>query len=72
MPTAPASSKPSLPASVVPLPDVEAVAEETSARETNWMLRDGWRLLQIIHAHDGAGGYPMYVVGRLRIFSAGQ
>ena len=48
-----------------PFPDVEAVAEETSARETNRMLRAGWRLLQVIHAHDGAGGYPVYVLGRV-------
>ena len=46
------------------IPDVEAVSEETSAREVNTMLRTGWRLLVVIHAHDGTGGYPVYVVGR--------
>ena len=66
MPISCASSK-LLPASVPwPLPDVEAGAEETSARETNRMLREGWRLLQVIHAHDAGGGYPVYVVGRVR------
>ena len=53
-----------------PIPDVEAVAEETSAREVNTMLRAGWRLLAVIHAHDGAGGYPVYVVGRPRVTAA--
>ena len=52
-------------AAVTPFPDVEAGAEETSAREINRMLRAGWRLLQVIHAHDG-GGYPVYMVGKSR------
>ena len=56
-----------MPAKIIPpLPDCEAVAEETSAREVNTMLRAGWRLLAVIHAHDGCGGYPVYVVGRPR------
>ena len=51
---------------VPPFPDLEAVAEETSAREVNAMLRAGWRLLAVIAAHDGCGGYPVYVVGKPR------
>ena len=51
---------------VPPSPDVEAVAEETSARKVNTMLRAGWRLLAVIHAHDGCGGYPVYVAVRPR------
>ena len=46
--------------------DVEAVAKETSAHETNRTRRSGWRLLQVIHTHDGGGGYPVYVLGRTR------
>lgn len=48
------------------VPDVDTVAEETSARDANRMLRAGWRLLQVIHARDEAGNYPIYVIGRLR------
>ena len=55
---------------VPPFPDVEAVTEETSAREVNTMLRAGWRLLLVVHAHDGCGGYPVYVVGRPRATAA--
>ena len=72
MPTtaAPASSKP-LPRQTLFGPlcaaDVEAVAEETSAHEANRMLQSGWRLLQVIHAQDGGGGYPAYVVGKPRV-----
>ena len=67
--TAPASLSKPLPRRTLfgpPPADVEAVAEETSARETNRMLGSGWCLLQVIHAHDGAGGYPVYVVGKVR------
>ena len=46
------------------LPDVTHVAEETSAREVNKMLRDGWLLLLVLAAHDGAGSYPVYVLGK--------
>ena len=51
-------------ADAAPFPDVEAVAEETSAREANRMLRAGWRLLAVVAAHDTAGGYPVYVLGK--------
>ena len=54
----------------LPFPDMEAVAEETSAREVNTMLRAGWRLLVVVAAHDGAGGYPIYIVGKLRAATA--
>ena len=47
-----------------PLLDVSHVAEETSAREVNKMLREGWLLLLVVAAHDGAGGYPVYVLGK--------
>lgn len=50
-----------------PCPDVEHVAEETSAREVNKMLRDGWRLLLVVNVADGRGGYPCYVLGKPRV-----
>lgn len=54
-----------MPAEVNPsIPDVAIVAEETSAREANKMLREGWRLLLVVAASDGAGGYPVYVLGK--------
>ena len=46
------------------LPDVTHVTEETSAREANAMLRQGWKLLLVLAAHDGAGSYPVYVLGK--------
>lgn len=46
------------------LPDVAHVAEETSVREVNVMLREGWKLLLVVAAHDGAGGYPLFVRGK--------
>ena len=49
-----------------PMTDIETVAEETSSREANAMLRAGWRLLLVLAAHDGAGSYPVYVLGRPR------
>ena len=45
-------------------PDFTHVAEETSAREVNAMLRQGWKLLLVLAAHDGAGSYPVYVLGK--------
>lgn len=47
-------------------PDVQHVAQETSTREANKMLREGWVLLLVVAAHDGAGGYPVYVLGKPR------
>ncbi len=49
-----------------PCPDVEHVAEETSAREVNRMLAHGWRLLLVVAVADGGGGYPCYVLGKPR------
>ena len=48
----------------LPFLDVLHVAEETSAREANKMLREGWVLLVVVAANDGAGGYPVYVLGK--------
>ena len=48
------------------LPDVAHVAEETSAREVNRMLAQGWKLLLVVAVADGAGSYLCYVLGRLR------
>ena len=58
-----------MPENILPplLPDVARVAEETSAREVNAMLAQGWRLLLVVAAHVGAGGYPVYVLGRSRV-----
>lgn len=49
-----------------PAPDVEHVCEETSAREVNRLLAQGWRLLLVVNVSDGCGGYPCYVMGKPR------
>ena len=60
---APTSSVP-----ISPFPDIERVAEETSGREANIMLRDGWLLLHVIAVSDASVGgcYPCYVLGKPR------
>lgn len=51
---------------IPPFPDVIHVAEETSAREVNKMLREGWLLLLVVAIYDGAGGYPCFILGKPR------
>ena len=52
---------------IPPLPDIEAVAEETSGREVNKMLRSGWRLLLVTANCDSGGSYPCYILGKPRV-----
>ena len=60
-----------MPTKIIPLLlECEAVAEETSAREVNTMLRAGSRLLPVINARARAGGSPVYIVARPRAGSS--